>query len=127
MHKLGILLSGRGSNFLAIADAVDSGRIPDVRIAVVISNLADAPGLETARRRGLAAVAIEARGRKRAEHDEENRRHTEDATRLTWCVSLAISRLLSPGFHPGLLGAHPEHSSVAPPGLSGARRADAGL
>ncbi len=117
MHKLGILLSGRGSNFLAIADAVDSGKIPDARIAVVISNLADAPGLEAARRRGLAAVAIEARGRKRAEHDEEI-----VATLKTHEVDLVClagyMRLLSPGFiqafsgrilniHPSLLPAFP--------------------
>ena len=65
--RIGILLSGRGSNFLAIADSVASGRIPDAQIAVVISNLAAAPGLTAARQRGLNAVAIEANGRKRAD------------------------------------------------------------
>jgi phosphoribosylglycinamide formyltransferase-1 len=69
--RLGILLSGRGSNFLAIADAIANGKLPDAEIAVVISNKADAPGLDAARTRGLNAVAIEARGRKRAEHDAE--------------------------------------------------------
>ena len=53
MHSLGILLSGRGSNFVAIADSIDAGRIADARIAVVISNKADAPGIATARQRGL--------------------------------------------------------------------------
>jgi phosphoribosylglycinamide formyltransferase 1 len=69
--RLGILLSGRGSNFLAIADAIANGKLPDAEIAVVISNKADAPGLDAARTRGLNAVVIEARGRKRAEHDAE--------------------------------------------------------
>jgi phosphoribosylglycinamide formyltransferase-1 len=69
--RLGILLSGRGSNFLAIADAIANGKLSDAEIAVVISNKADAPGLDAARTRGLNAVAIEARGRKRAEHDAE--------------------------------------------------------
>ena len=45
MHSLGILLSGRGSNFVAIADSIDAGRIPDTQIAVVVSNKADAPGI----------------------------------------------------------------------------------
>ena len=68
-HRIGILLSGRGSNFLAIADSIAAGRIPNAEIAVVLSNKADAPGLAAARERGLTALAIEANGRKRAEHD----------------------------------------------------------
>lgn len=117
MHKLGILLSGRGSNFVAIADAIEADSIPDAQIAVVISNLADAPGLEAARRRGLTAIAIEARGRKRAEHDEEIvatlKAHEVDLV----CLA-GYMRLLSPGFvqafagrilniHPSLLPAFP--------------------
>lgn len=117
MHNLGILLSGRGSNFLAIADAVEAGKIPDARIAVVISNLADAAGLAAARQRGLNAVAIEAQGRKRAEHDEEIvaclREHQVELV----CLA-GYMRLLSPGFvqafagrilniHPSLLPAFP--------------------
>lgn len=117
MHNLGILLSGRGSNFLAIADAVEAGGIPDARIAVVISNLAEAPGLAAARARGLTAVASEARGRKRAEHDQEIvaclREHRVDLV----CLA-GYMRLLSPGFvhafagrilniHPSLLPAFP--------------------
>ena len=58
MKNLGILLSGRGSNFVAIADSLAAGRIPNARIAVVISNRADAPGLEIARQRGLNALAV---------------------------------------------------------------------
>jgi len=71
MHSLGILLSGRGSNFAAIADSVEAGRIPDARIAVVISNKADAPGIATARQRGLNALVIPSQGKPREEHDRE--------------------------------------------------------
>ena len=117
MHHLGILLSGRGSNFLAIAEAIDSGKIPDARIAVVISNLADAPGLNAARQRGLTAIAIEARGRKRAEHDEEIIATLKSHQVNLVCLA-GYMRLLSPGFvqafsgrilniHPSLLPAFP--------------------
>ena len=117
MHRLGILLSGRGSNFLAIADSIAFGRLAGCEIAVVISNLADAPGLAAARERGLPAMAIEARGRKRAEHDQEIiaclREHQVDLV----CLA-GYMRLLSPGFvqaflqrilniHPSLLPAFP--------------------
>jgi phosphoribosylglycinamide formyltransferase-1 len=116
-HRLGILLSGRGSNFLAIADAIAEGRLPNCEIAVVISNLADAPGLDAARERGLTAVAIEPNGRKRAEHDleivEMLKQHQVDLV----CLA-GYMRLLSPGFvqafpqrilniHPSLLPAFP--------------------
>lgn len=117
MRKLGILLSGRGSNFVAIADAVASGKIPEASIAVVISNLPEAGGLEAARARGIEAVCIEAKGRKRAEHDQEIiaclRNHKVDLV----CLA-GYMRLLSPGFvqafpqrilniHPSLLPAFP--------------------
>jgi phosphoribosylglycinamide formyltransferase-1 len=117
MHRLGILLSGRGSNFIAIAESVAAGRIPNAEIAVVISNKADAFGLATARERGLTALAIEANGRKRAEHDAAIvaalREHRVDLV----CLA-GYMRLLSPGFiqafpqrilniHPSLLPAFP--------------------
>lgn len=116
-QRLGILLSGRGSNFLAIADSIAAGRISGAEIAVVISNKADAPGLEAARSRGLTALAIEANGRKRAEHDQailaELFEHRVDLV----CLA-GYMRLLSPGFvqafpqrivniHPSLLPAFP--------------------
>ena len=116
-HRLGILLSGRGSNFLAIADSIDQGRLPDCEIAVVISNLADAGGLEAARMRGLPSLAMEANGRKRAEHDlaiiAALQQHQVDLV----CLA-GYMRLLSPGFvqafpqrilniHPSLLPAFP--------------------
>lgn len=117
MHNLGILLSGRGSNFLAIADAIDQGKIPDARIAIVISNLADAPGLAAARQRGLTAIAIEARGRKRAEHDQEIVATLQSHEVSLVCLA-GYMRLLSPAFvqafagrilniHPSLLPAFP--------------------
>ncbi|HEX6772416.1 MAG TPA: phosphoribosylglycinamide formyltransferase [Acidobacteriaceae bacterium] len=116
-HRLGILLSGRGSNFLAIANSLAAGRIPNAEIAVVISNKADAPGLAAARERGLDAIAIEANGRKRAEHDgaivAALREHQVDLV----CLA-GYMRLLSPEFiqafpqrilniHPSLLPAFP--------------------
>jgi phosphoribosylglycinamide formyltransferase-1 len=116
-HQLGVLLSGRGSNFLAIADAIDQGRIPNTEIAVVISNLADAHGLTAARDRGLRAVAIEANGRKRAEHDQEIIA-TLHAHHVDLVCLAGYMRLLSTGFiqafpqrilniHPSLLPAFP--------------------
>src|SRR6266496_664 len=115
--KIGILISGRGSNMVALVDAVRSGEIPDSEVVVVISDKADAPGLETARERGVETVVIERNGRKRAEHDAEiiselNKRGIE-------LVCLAgYMRLLSPLFiqafpnriiniHPSLLPAFP--------------------
>src|SRR5437879_6152399 len=71
MHSLGILLSGRRSNFVAIVDSIDAGRIPDAQIAVVISNKADAPGVATARARGLNTLVIPSKGKPREEHDRE--------------------------------------------------------
>ena len=70
-HRLGILLSGRGSNFLAIAEAIAQGRLEQTEIAIVISNRGNAPGIAAARSAGLATQVIEARGRQRAEHDAE--------------------------------------------------------
>jgi phosphoribosylglycinamide formyltransferase-1 len=116
-HRLGILLSGRGSNFLAIADSVVAGRIPNTEIAVVISNKADAPGLTAARERGLTALAIEANGRKRAEHDAAIIAALQQYRVDLVCLA-GYMRLLSPGFiqafpqrilniHPSLLPAFP--------------------
>jgi phosphoribosylglycinamide formyltransferase-1 len=117
MNSLGILLSGRGSNFVAIAESIDAGRIADARIAVVISNRADAPGVATARQRGLNAVVIPSKGRTREEHDREVvgtlRQHKVDLI----CLA-GYMRLLSPWFvqqfprrilniHPSLLPAFP--------------------
>src|SRR5438105_14294285 len=69
MKNLGILLSGRGSNFEAIAKNAASGKIPDARIEVVISNRPDAAGREIARRLRLTALVISSKGKEREEHD----------------------------------------------------------
>lgn len=117
MHSLGILLSGRGSNFVAIADSIDAGRIADARIAVVISNRADAPGITVARQRGLHALVIPSRGRPREEHDREVvaalKQHNVDLVCLAgymrllsaWFVQQFPRRILN--IHPSLLPAFP--------------------
>ena len=70
-HKLGILLSGRGSNFLAIAESIRTGKLKGAEIAVVISNVADAAGLSAAERLGLPHAVFESKGRKREDHDAD--------------------------------------------------------
>jgi len=69
--KIGILISGRGSNMLAIVEAVQSGFIPDSQVAVVISDKASAEGLEKARAKGIETLALTRNGRTREEHDAE--------------------------------------------------------
>jgi len=71
VKRLGILLSGRGSNFVAIADAIRRNRLPGAEIAVVLSNKADAAGLTIANGMRLPAIAVPSAGRKRADHDAE--------------------------------------------------------
>ena len=117
MHKLGILLSGRGSNFEAIARNVASGKVPDSRIAIVISNRPDAGGIETAKRLELKTQVIPSKGKQRQEHDREVvsalQAHEVDLV----CLA-GYMRLLSPWFvqqfprrilniHPSLLPAFP--------------------
>jgi phosphoribosylglycinamide formyltransferase-1 len=117
MHNLGILLSGRGSNFIAIADSIDAGRIPNARIAVVISNKDDAAGIETARKRGLTALVIPSKGRSREEHASEVVAALKEH-KVEWVCLAGYMRLLSPWFvqqfsqrilniHPSLLPAFP--------------------
>jgi phosphoribosylglycinamide formyltransferase 1 len=117
MKNLGILLSGRGSNFEAIAKNVAAAKIPDARIAVVISNKPDAGGLEIARRMRLEALVIPSKGKPREEHDREVvaalQKHKVDLI----CLA-GYMRLLSPWFvqqfprrilniHPSLLPSFP--------------------
>lgn len=117
MKRLGVLLSGRGSNFLAIAENIAKGKLKGCEIAVVISNKTDAQGLAAARDRGLTAVAIEAQGRKRAEHDSEIIACLRE-NNVDLVVLAGYMRLLSPEFvqafpqrilniHPSLLPAFP--------------------
>jgi phosphoribosylglycinamide formyltransferase-1 len=117
MKNLGILLSGRGSNFVAIADSVDAGRIPGARIAVVISNKADAAGIATAHARGLNALTIPSKGKPREEHDREMvaalKQNNVDLVCLAgymrllsaWFVQQFPHRILN--IHPSLLPAFP--------------------
>lgn len=115
--RLGILLSGRGSNFLAIAESIREGRLTGVEIAVVVSNIADAGGITKAQQLGLPTAVFLSAGRKRAEHDADVR-----ACLLAHSVDLiclaGYMRLLSPEFvkafpnrilniHPSLLPAFP--------------------
>jgi phosphoribosylglycinamide formyltransferase-1 len=67
--RIGILISGRGSNMLALAEAVASGRVPGAEVALVVSDHANAAGLASAKARGLTALTIEREGRSREEHD----------------------------------------------------------
>ncbi|MGO9938286.1 MAG: phosphoribosylglycinamide formyltransferase [Terracidiphilus sp.] len=117
MKSLGILLSGRGSNFVAIADSIDAGRIADARIAVVISNKGDAPGIGAARQRGLHASVIPSKGKPREEHDREVVAALKEHNVDLICLA-GYMRLLSPWFvqqfprrilniHPSLLPAFP--------------------
>src|SRR6266850_3145848 len=69
--RIGILISGRGSNMVALADAVEDARIPDAEIAIVISDQPNAAGLDKSAERGIETLTIERRGRQRMEHDRE--------------------------------------------------------
>ena len=117
MHRLGILLSGRGSNFIAIANAIRENRLIGAEIAVVLSNIEDAPGLAAAHALNLPAFAIPSAGRKRAEHDAEiiARLHQHKVDLV--CLA-GYMRIISPAFiaafpnrilnvHPSLLPAFP--------------------
>jgi len=117
MHNLGILLSGRGSNFEAIAKNVAGGKIPNARVALVVSNQPEAGGLETAKRMRIPSLVIPSKGKTREEHDREVvgalKEHKVDLV----CLA-GYMRLLSPWFvrqfpqrilniHPSLLPAFP--------------------
>ena len=125
-HRIAILLSGRGSNFEAIADAVDRGAVPNAEIVAVLSDVPDAPGLARAKARGLPALAVDRR-------EFASRRAHEDAMlamldgRGTELICLAgYMRLLSPEFvrryRGRILNIHP---ALLPkfPGLDAQRRA----
>ena len=68
-RRIGVLLSGRGSNFEALADSVAAGRIPNAEISIVLSNQEGAPGIERARARGIEARAIPSKGLQREAYD----------------------------------------------------------
>src|SRR5579872_5761528 len=117
MKNLGILLSGRGSNFTAIARNIAEGKIPNAQIGVVISNMPKANGLETARQMGLTALAIPSKGKSREQHDREVVAALHEYRVDLICLA-GYMRLLSPWFvrqfphqilniHPSLLPAFP--------------------
>lgn len=116
LKKIGILLSGRGSNFEAIADSIKAGRL-QAEIAIVISNRAEARGLESAKSRGLKTQLIPSKGRVREDHDREVIAALKSANVDLVCLA-GYMRLLSPAFvqaftnrilniHPSLLPAFP--------------------
>jgi len=126
VRRLGILISGRGSNFEAIAANIERGAL-DAEIAVVIANRAQAPGLEIARNRGLKAICLPSRGLDREVYDrlvvEELQKNQVDLV----CLA-GYMRLLSAGFirqfpnrilniHPSLLPSFPgldaQHQALA--------------
>jgi len=115
--QLGILLSGRGSNFLAIAESIRAGRLRGVEIAIVISNVADAPGIKAAQEMGFATAALVSKGWKREEHDQAMiaclKEHKVDLVCLAGYMRLLThafvaafpNRILN--IHPSLLPAFP--------------------
>jgi len=117
VKRIGILISGRGSNMVALADAAGAGRIPDAEIALVISNTETAGGLARARERGIPTVVLDHRGKKREEHDRAMAEALGRAGVDLVCLA-GYMRLLSPCFirefpmrilniHPSLLPAFP--------------------
>ena len=116
MKSVAILLSGRGSNFLALSDAIERGEIP-ARIALVISNIESAPGLQHARDRGYKGLFIPSKGRDREEFDREVVAELQKERVDVICLA-GFMRLLSSYFvsqyptciiniHPSLLPAFP--------------------
>ena len=125
MKRLGVLLSGRGSNFVAIAEAIERRHLLGAEIAVVLSNVEEAAGLEAARKRRLAAFAVPSQGRKRAEHDAEMMARLHQHKVDLVCLA-GYMRIVSPAF----VAAFPQrilnvHPSLLPafPGLEAQRQA----
>src|SRR5579862_5096637 len=124
-HRIGVLLSGRGSNFGALADNIKAGRIPGAEIALVISNRDNAPGLALAAERGIPAKAIPSKGLGREEYDRLVVEELKQARVEIVCLA-GFMRLLSPYF----VAAYPQrilniHPSLLPsfPGLESQRQA----
>ena len=123
--RIGVLLSGRGSNFEALADSVAAGRIPGAEIAVVVSNREGAPGIEKARERAIAARVIPSKGLEREVYDRQVVAVLHDHKVDLVCLA-GYMRLLSPffvaAFPNRILNIHP---SLLPsfPGLESQRQA----
>jgi phosphoribosylglycinamide formyltransferase-1 len=115
--KIAVLLSGRGSNFEALAESVAAGRIPNAEIAVVISNREGAPGIDRAKARGIPAKVIPSKGLEREAYDRQVAAALAEYKVDLVCLA-GYMRLLSPFFiaayrgrivniHPALLPAFP--------------------
>lgn len=126
MKRLGVLISGRGSNFLAIADSIEQGKL-DAEITLVLSNHPDAPGLELARQRGLRIAAMASKGQDREVFDRQVIAQLRNADVELVCLA-GYMRILSGHFirefrgrilniHPSLLPAFPgldaQHQAIA--------------
>lgn len=123
--RIGILLSGRGSNFEALADSVAAGRIPNAEIAIVISHRESAPGIDRARARGVDARVIPSKGLEREAYDRQVVAALQEKKVDLVCLA-GYMRLLSPyfvqAFRGRILNIHP---SLLPafPGLESQRQA----
>lgn len=115
--RIGILISGRGSNMIALADAVRAGRVPNAEVVLVVSDQPSAAGLSKAKERGIETLVIERRGRQRAEHDREVVAALSERQVDLVCLA-GYMRVLSPEFvgrfrgrilniHPSLLPSFP--------------------
>src|SRR5437773_4251109 len=123
--RLAILISGRGSNMIALADAVADGRIPSAELAVVVSDQPDAAGLIRANERGIETLVIERHGRPREEHDREIVRELKARNVDLVCLAgymRVLSREFLDAFRNCILNIHP---SLLPsfPGLDAQKQA----
>src|SRR4030088_3374338 len=123
--RIGVLLSGRGSNFVALAESVAAGRIPDAEIAIVVSNREGAPGIEKAKEWGIATQVIPSKGLEREAYDRQVVAVLNERNVDLICLA-GYMRLLSPyfvaAFPNRILNIHP---SLLPsfPGLESQRQA----
>jgi phosphoribosylglycinamide formyltransferase-1 len=115
--RIGVLLSGRGSNFAALADSIAAGRIPDAEISVVVSNREGAPGIERAKAHNIATRVLPSKGLEREAFDRQVVAVLRDCQVDLVCLA-GYMRLLSPFFvaafpnrvlniHPSLLPSFP--------------------
>ncbi len=124
-RRIGVLLSGRGSNFVALAESVSAGRIPDAEIAIVVSNREGAPGIDKAKERGIATRVIPSKGLEREAYDRQVVAVLQEHKVDLICLA-GYMRLLSPyfvaSFPNRILNIHP---SLLPsfPGLESQRQA----
>jgi phosphoribosylglycinamide formyltransferase-1 len=123
--RIGVLLSGRGSNFEALADGIEDGRLPNAEIALVLSHREGAPGIEKARARGIATLVIPSKGLEREAYDKLVVTALQEKKADLVCLA-GYMRLLSPHF----VAAFPNrilniHPSLLPsfPGLESQRQA----